>query len=57
MEDLTTITYHFADGSKTISSINRNLLVDDRGRERSIEQLTKIFMDTQHDLGAVSYEL
>ncbi len=57
MEDLTTVTYHFADDTKQISSINKEMLTDERGRQRSMEQLNKIFLDTQHDLGAVSFEL
>lgn len=57
MEDLTTVTYHFADDTKQISSINKEMLVNERGRQRSMEELNKIFLDTQHDLGAISFEL
>lgn len=57
MEDLTTVTYHFADDTKQISSINKEMLVNEKGRQRSMEELNKIFLDTQHDLGAISFEL
>jgi len=57
MKDLTTVTYHFADNTKQISNINKEMLVNERGRQRSMEELNKIFLDIQHDLGAISFEL
>lgn len=57
MENLTTVTYHFADGTKQISNINKEMLINERGRQRSMEELNKIFLDIQHDLGAISFEI
>ena len=56
MEDLTTITYHFEDGGKQVSNINENVIFDDKKRKRSKEQIHQIFVDTAHDMGAVSFE-
>jgi len=57
MEELNTVTYHFTDGTKQVSTINSQVLVNDKGRSRSEDQINQIFKDTMHDLGAVSYEL
>jgi len=57
MNELTTVTYYFADNTKQISNVNRAVLFDEKGRRRSEEQINKIFIDTQHDLGAISFKL
>lgn len=57
MDDLTTVTYYFKDNTKQISNIGKAVLFDEKGRRRSEEQLNKIFADTQHDLGAISFKL
>jgi hypothetical protein len=57
MEELTTVTYHFEDGGKQVSSINNAILRDDKGRLRSEQQIMKVFEDTAHDLGAIKFEV
>jgi hypothetical protein len=57
MEGLTTVTYHFEDGGKQVSSINNAILRDDKGRLRSEQQIMKVFEDTCHDLGAIKFEV
>ena len=57
MEKLTTVTYHFEDGTKQVSQINNKILFDEKGRKRSESQIIKIFEDTCHDLGAVKFEI
>lgn len=52
-----TVTYHFENGSKVVSNINKEVFVNERGRERSSESILSIFQDTCHDLGAVSFNL
>jgi len=57
MDKLTTVTYHFEDGGKQVSSINNAILRDDKGRLRSQQQIMKVFEDTCWDLGAIKFEL
>lgn len=57
MDNLTTVTYYFKDNTKQISNVGKAVLFDEKGRRRSQEQLNKIFADTQHDLGAISFKL
>ena len=57
MKELTTVTYHFEDGGKQVSSINKAVLKDEKGRTRSQEQIMKVFEDTCHDLGAIKFEV
>ena len=57
MSELTTVTYHFEDGGKQVSSINNAVLKDEKGRLRSEEQIMKVFEDTAHDLGAIKFEV
>lgn len=52
-----TVTYHFADGTKTVASINKEIFVNEKGRERSPESILDIFSSTAHDLGATSFNL
>ena len=55
--ELTTVTYHFEDGGKQVSSINNAVLKDEKGRLRSEEQIMKVFEDTMWDLGATKFEV
>lgn len=57
MNKFTTVTYHFEDVSKQVSSINNAIYTDEKGRTRSEEQIIKIFETTAHDLGAIKFEL
>lgn len=56
MDNLSTVTYHFEDGTKQVSQINKQIYYDEKGRKRSIEQIEKVFTDTAHDLGAIKVE-
>lgn len=55
MSELNTVTYHFENGSKQVSNIGNAVLFDEKKRKRSKEQIDKIFSDTCHDIGAISY--
>lgn len=55
--ELTTVTYHFEDGGKQVSSINNAIYKDEKGRTRSEQQIMKIFEDTMWDLGAIKFEV
>lgn len=57
MSELTTVTYHFEDGGKQVSSINNAVLKDDKGRTRSQEQIMEVFETTMWDLGAIKFEV
>ena len=52
-----TITYHFENGSKIVLNINKEVFVNEKGRERSLERVLAIFESTAHDLGAKSFNL
>lgn len=55
--NLTTVTYHFEDGTKQVSRINKEVLRDEKGRFRSEQQIMKVFEDIAHDLGAIKFEV
>ena len=57
MNELSTVTYHFADGTKQVSNINSQVLLNIKGQKRSEDQINEVFKDTMHDLGAISFEL
>ena len=57
MDKLTTVTYHFEDDGKQVSSINNAILRDEKGRLRSQQQIMKVFEDICHDLGAIKFEV
>lgn len=57
MDKLSTVTYHFEDGTKQVSQINDKVLFDEKGRKRSKEQIIKVFKDTMWDLKAIKFEI
>ncbi len=57
MDKFTTVTYHFEDGGKQVSSINNAIYKDDKGRTRSEQQIMEVFETTAHDLGAIKFEV
>lgn len=57
MYELSTVTYHFEDGTKQVSQINNKVLFDEKGRKRSKEQIIKVFEDTMWDLKAIKFEI
>ena len=57
MTEFTTVTYHFEDGGKQLSSINNAILKDEKGRLRSEQQIMKVLEDTMWDLGAIKFEV
>ena len=52
-----TVTYHFKDGTRQVSEISKNVFINEKGRQRELHEVVKIFETTAHDLGAISYEL
>jgi hypothetical protein len=52
-----TVTYHFEDGTKTVSQLNKEVFFNEKNRERSDENVLSIFDSIAHDLGATSFEL
>jgi hypothetical protein len=57
MDNYSTVTYHFEDGTKQVSSVGNAVLFNDKGRKRSNEEIQKVFETTAHDLGATSFEV
>jgi len=57
MDIANNVTYLFADGTKQICAINPQVAFNERGRRRTMQEIHKVFQDTQHDLGAISFEL
>ena len=54
---MNTVTYTLENGTKIVQPINRQALVDEKGRKRTEEQLHKLFQDTAWDKRAVSYTI
>lgn len=54
-EDLTTVTYHFANGTTQVAQITPESHFDEYGRKRNIQSFDKLFAETAHDLGAISF--
>jgi len=57
MDVPTTVTYHFADGTKQICAINDFVIYHTKGRLKSMAELEQIFATTAHDIGAIKFEL
>jgi hypothetical protein len=52
------VTYHFADDTKTVSNINKEVFINEKNnRERPLDDVLGILDSIRHDLGAVSLEL
>lgn len=56
-EELTTVTYNFADNTKVVQPINKQAYFDEKGRKRSIQQLHHVFETTAYDKKAIGYTL
>ena len=56
-EDLTTVVYHFADGTKIVQQINKESFVNEKDRQKSSEEMHYMFQSTCIDKKAVSYTL
>jgi len=50
-EELTTVTYNFADNTKVVQPINKQAMFDEKGRKRSLNQLEHVFNTTANDKG------
>ena len=55
--EYSTVTYHFEDGTKQVSSINNAVLFNEKGRRRSQKEINQVFEDTMWDLGAIKFEI
>jgi hypothetical protein len=49
-----TVTYHFEDGTKQITNLNKETFLTDRGKKRSLTDVLGTLNDTMYDLGATS---
>jgi hypothetical protein len=54
--EFNTVTYGFADGTYQVCNINEQVAFNEKGRRRSIGEISKIFEDTAHDMGAISFK-
>lgn len=57
VENLTTVTYHFADGTTQVSQITPQSHYDEKGRKRNLDSFKKLFAETAYDLGAESFSI
>lgn len=57
MKDLTTVTYNFADNTKIVQPIGKDMFTDSRGRKITMNEVHNIFRTTASDKGAISYDL
>lgn len=52
-----TVTYHFEDGTKTVSNLGKDVFLTDKGRDRSPDNVLEILNTIAHDMGATSFTL
>ena len=56
-EDLTTVTYNFADGTKVVQPITNQSLLSEKKGNKSTNEMHNMFQTTAWDKGALSYSL
>lgn len=54
-ENFTTVTYTLENGTKIMQPINKQALVNEKGRQRTEAQMHQLFADTAWDKRAVKY--
>ena len=54
---MNTITYTLENGTKIMQPINKQALVNEKGRQRTEAEIHKLFADTAWDKGAVKYTI
>ena len=54
-EKFTTVTYTLENGTKIVQPINKQALVNEKGRPRTEAEMHKLFADTAWEKGAVKY--
>ena len=52
-----TVTYHYENGSKLVSSINPEMFTGVRNSKVNLEGILNTFKATAEDLGAISFEI
>jgi hypothetical protein len=52
-----TVTYHYENGAKLVTSINPEMFTGVRNSRVSLEGILNTFKATAEDLGAVSFEI
>jgi len=57
LEEITSVTYSFADGTKVVQPINKEVFVDYKGRKKSINEVLQVFHTTALDKKATSFTL
>lgn len=50
------IAYVFENGAKLVQNINKRIFIDEKGKNRTTDDIVNIFKSIGHDLGAVSIE-
>ena len=55
VREMNTITYSFADGTKQVQPINKEVYFAERNRKRSFAEILEIFKSTASDKKAVSF--
>lgn len=56
-EKFTTITYVLENGTKIVQPINKQVFVNEKGRQRTEAEIHKLFTETAWDKRAVSYTI
>lgn len=57
IENLTTVTYNFTDGTKVVQPISKDVLFGYKGKKRSFNEILDIFQTTAYDKKATSFTL
>jgi len=57
VENLTSVTYSFVDGTKVVSPVSKGALVDNRNKKRSYSEMIVLFQQSSWDKGAISFTL
>ena len=53
-----TITYHFENGEKQVSQINKEVFINEKTKkDRRLEEVLQVFEDTRHDLRAAAFTI
>lgn len=54
---MNTITYSFADGTKQVQPVNKEVYFAERGRKRSFNEILEVFKSTASDKKAISFTI
>lgn len=51
------VLYRFEDGGKKRAPINKQIFVNEKGRQKTNTEVLKVFEQTMYDLKAISFEI